>query len=111
VFASVQLAARRRFSLPDGGYVSVYLSHFPYKADRTGPPRHPEWRLPNCSNILLHGHTHFEEKVSYDVNVWDPNLARTPQIHVGLDAWNLCPVSHDDVQQLVWETLGVNVVK
>lgn len=113
-FASVQMAAKRRVgwnASPDykGGHVSVYLSHFPYRADRGKKMRYPEWRLKNCGSILLHGHTHFTEKLSHDVNVWDPALPEVPQIHVGVDAWDMAPVHGDVIREMVLKLLGVPV--
>ena len=99
VFESVQMAAKKRVLLPKEGHVSVYLSHFPYRADRGDKVRYPEWRLANYGHILLHGHTHFTERLS-----WDGEAA---QIHVGVDAWNMTPVDGDTVKELVWEVLGL----
>jgi calcineurin-like phosphoesterase family protein len=106
-FEYVNMSAKIRIALPGEGHTNVFLSHFPYKADRGTVTRHPEWRLPNCGTILLHGHTHSEEVISYDTNVWDPKLTPTPQIHIGLDAWNLSPVSLVDVTKLVWQVMGL----
>lgn len=105
-FASVQMAAKKRIPLEEG-HLTVFLSHFPYRADRGPFARHLEWRLVNAGVILLHGHTHSEEKISYDTSVWDPQL-KTPQIHVGLDAWDLRPVPFDKVKELVLQVAGVN---
>lgn len=105
VFASVQMAAKRRFPGRHDGHVTVFLSHFPYKADRGLEARHLEWRLRNEGVILLHGHTHWTEKLSYDDSV-EGNP--TPQIHVGLDAWGMRPVSFEQVKQLVWQVSGDN---
>lgn len=63
----------------------VLLNHFPYYRDR-GEPRHVQWRLPEMGITLLHGHTHGNERLS-----WTP--AGTAELHVGLDAWDLTPVS------------------
>lgn len=94
-FASVQPFARRRIDGQD-----VLLSHFPYTRDR-GEARYTQYRLPNEGKWLLHGHTHGTEKVTlgglptHD----DPLVVR--EIHVGVDAWDLRPVSMNQVQELM----------
>jgi calcineurin-like phosphoesterase family protein len=105
IFKSVQMAAKRRVSLEPHakGYISVFLSHFPYKADRGPKVRHPEWRLKNTGTILLHGHTHSSERLSYDVDVWKD----TPQIHVGLDAWGMELVPWEKIRELILHVAGV----
>lgn len=74
----------------------VLLSHFPY-ADEPGAEgsrsldvRYPEWRPANCGKWLLHGHTHAADQRLHG-----------KQIHVGLDAWDLTPVSKDVVSKLI----------
>lgn len=98
-FASVSFAVKRRILLPKEGHVSVILNHMPYRLDRGPETRYPEWRLPNCGLILVHGHTHSTDIITYDDG--------TPQIHIGLDAHNLSPVHGDTLRDLVWEVLGV----
>lgn len=63
----------------------VLLSHFPYDRDR-GEARHLQWRLPDLGATLLHGHTHGTERLSW-------SRRGSLEIHVGLDAWDLLPVS------------------
>lgn len=95
VFESVELHSRFK------GYgIEVLLSHFPYLADHTDPPRFMQWRLPIMSILsertwLLHGHTHAS-------SVMSPTLG---EIHVGVDAWNLAPVPATAVGELIndWE--------
>lgn len=95
VFASVQAFARRRIDGTD-----VLLSHFPYSRDR-GEVRYSQYRLRNEGKWLLHGHTHGTEKVTigglptHD----DPLVVR--EIHVGLDAWEMTPVSINQVLHLM----------
>lgn len=60
----------------------VLISHFPYVNDRTVPPRFMQYRLRDEGNWLLHGHTHSTTRQT------SPR-----EIHVGLDAWGLRPVS------------------
>ena len=89
VFASVQSAARRKINGRD-----VLLSHFPYTRDR-GEMRHAQWRLRDEGAWLLHGHTHGRERVT-DFG--------TSEIHVGVDAWDLAPVSLETVADLIEKT-------
>jgi calcineurin-like phosphoesterase family protein len=77
VFDSVQPFARRKINGED-----VLLSHFPYDSDRGIEARYPQYRLANCGAWLLHGHTHLPER-----------RTSAREIHVGVDAWNLAPVS------------------
>jgi len=80
------------------GYgIDVLLSHFPYTADRDGVTRYPQWRLPNLGQWLLHGHTHGTEVVSHYRHPW----AAVREIHVGLDAHNLTPVSVSTIADLI----------
>lgn len=84
IFDSVQVHARRRINHRD-----VLLSHFPYTADR-GETRYPQYRLPDLGTMLLHGHTHLPERRTSD-----------HEIHVGLDAWDLKPVSLDTIASMM----------
>lgn len=87
VFASVAQSARRKIAGHD-----VLLCHFPYPQP-TGPedfgPRYDQWRLPKLGSCLLHGHTH------------NPIRVGEQSIHVGLDAWNLTPVSINAIVQML----------
>jgi calcineurin-like phosphoesterase family protein len=85
VFESVQAFARRRVAGQD-----VLLSHFPYHTDRGPEIRYPQYRLPDCGQWLLHGHTH-------SAVAW----TSPREIHVGLDAWGLSPVSLNVLEYLV----------
>ena len=62
------------------------LSHFPYSGDSHGEERYREFRKEDKGIALIHGHTHENKRFS---------LSRkgTPQIHVGVDAWDFAPVS------------------
>jgi len=95
VFESVAQSARRR--LPDG--TEVLLSHFPYERDR-GPARHTQWRLRNEGLWLLHGHTHGTERVTRFGTGGTP----VSELHVGVDAWGLTPVSLDVVAEEIRRT-------
>lgn len=118
VFEAIQLHGRRRISLRpiseggDGGHVDVLLSHFPYQGDHTATGRYQQWRLPDHGLIVLHGHTHSDEKVSYagsrgkwtgdevGVGAWI-TVKGTPQIHIGVDAWDGNPVPLEEIQTMV----------
>lgn len=85
VFESVALAGRRRLTMPDGTRRNVLCSHFPYTGDRGDDgDRCEQWRLRDCGDWLLHGHLH--GNAPFDGS-------RPKQIDVGMDAWNLTPVS------------------
>lgn len=68
----------------------VMLSHFPYTADRTDPPRYNQFRLRDEGGLLLHGHTHSAER-----------RTSRREIHVGADAWNLTPVAEHRIIQMM----------
>lgn len=69
------------------------LSHFPYERDR-GPMRHMQWRLPDLGVPLIHGHTHGTERRS-------TTPLGTPELHVGVDAWDLRPVADRELAALL----------
>ena len=89
---------------------TVLLSHFPYTRDRA-ETRYPQWRLPNLGKWLLHGHTHGTERATVEgehLHAWGQTspvktIFRSREIHVGLDAWDLTPVSIDTVAHLIKE--------
>lgn len=77
----------------------VLISHLPYlgtgaegKRDNGEEvePRGVQWRLPDLGMPLIHGHTHGPERA----HLSDKN---TPELHVGLDAWDLNLVHQDTV--------------
>lgn len=71
----------------------VMLSHFPYEGDR-GTDRYSEYLLKDTGKPLVHGHTHSPHKVSFSEK-------GTLQVHVGLDAWKLKPVSKADITKII----------
>lgn len=73
---------------------SVLMSHFPYDGDHTPGERYSQYRLRDEGLTLIHGHTHEEERFSY-------SEAGTPQIHVGVDAWNFTPVNVHVIAELM----------
>ena len=89
VFDSTQQSARRRIYGRE-----VLLSHFPYSGDHTEEERHTQWRLRDEGLPLLHGHTHSVVRESWTVN-------DAHQIHVGVDAWNLTPVSMETIADIM----------
>lgn len=91
VFESVQDFARTRITL-HGGRHDLLMSHYPYLgagADHTAKPRYSQYRLRDEGRWLLHGHTHMKGQRLHG-----------RQIHVGLDAWGLAPVSHETIRTL-----------
>ncbi|TXH08431.1 MAG: hypothetical protein E6R04_10745 [Spirochaetes bacterium] len=87
VFASVQQSARRTLAGQD-----VLLSHFPYAGSDSPDDRgqrYEQWRLPDLGAWLLHGHTHSTAHGS------------GREIHVGVDAWDLAPVSLNTIAHRV----------
>lgn len=79
----------------DGRTETVNLSHFPYREDLAygwsdDAVRFAEQALPFDGCRLLYGHTH----------QLDPEGARPESLNVGLDAWNLTPVS--EAQVVAW---------
>ena len=95
VFESVQAFARIRI---DGR--PVLLSHFPYYGDHTALDRHSQYRLKDQGAWLLHGHTHSREKLGpfiLPIVTFDAEpVCQGRQLHVGVDAWDLHPVSEAD---------------
>lgn len=57
-----------------------------------GPARYTQYRLRNEGRWLLHGHTHQAEQ-----------RREGKEIHVGVDAWELAPVSLDTIAALMKE--------
>lgn len=88
---------------------TLLMSHYPYSGvgseglrGENGAQleeRFTEFRLTDCGRVLLHGHTHGPERLHY-------SQAGTPQIHVGLDAWNMTLVSDQEVARLLDTATG-----
>jgi len=76
------------------------ISHYPYagESDPERPDRHMKLRPADNGGLLIHGHTHAQEKVSFSAN-------GGLQISVGVDAWNFTPVSEDQIAELISEHL------
>lgn len=92
VFASVSTVATIRY---EG--IEWLLSHFPYDGDTPGraEDRHLAWRPRDLGQPILHGHTHSLDRFSL-------SMAGTPQVHIGVDAWGLKPVSLHEATQLLY---------
>lgn len=75
----------------------VMLSHFPYTGDR-GADRAKPFRLRDEGLMILHGHTHSREQLTW-------SDGGTLQIHVGLDAHKLKPASEAWVMRMIRETV------
>lgn len=88
-FASIQPWTRRRLAGHD-----IMLCHLPYDGDHTIGNRYAEYRLPDRGMPLLCGHVH---------GAWDVlhTTAGTLQINVGVDVWDLRPVSLDVLAGMV----------
>lgn len=111
VFASVRDFAKVRMNKQD-----VLLSHYPYNGEgnRPGPDRYTEYRLRDEGVPLIHGHTHdASQRLHYgaahsrwvvdEKGVETPEIHRAPQVHVGLDAWDMKPVRSDVVEKLLFQ--------
>lgn len=108
VFESVQAFARIRL-----GGRNVLLSHFPYEGDHVGEDRATQFRLRDEGAWLLHGHTHQQNRLGPNpryLTVMDAVTGgpgepqpRCREVHVGLDAWDLAPVSEASVLGVISE--------
>lgn len=79
--------------LATGKTSKTNLSHFPYLQDLGSSwdgdtVKYASDALSNDSNVLLYGHTHSTSKAGASKN----------SLHVGLDAWDLHPVSLEDTR-------------
>ena len=75
----------------DGPFQSV-LSHFPYDTEEQWMQLAPK----DLGKLLIHGHTHSSEKVSY-------SKKGTPQINVCWEAWGR-PIELGEIKQL-WNNI------
>lgn len=107
-FDSVQAFARRKLPL-NTGTVPLLLSHFPYHAEHvtnvddqvldpatTDRPRE-NYRLRDNGLRLLHGHLHNHQKITSRYETPDGSAGPVKEVHAGLDAWGLAPVSWDQI--------------
>lgn len=70
------------------------LSHYPYDGDHKAEDRDIQWRARDLGAPIIHGHTHASEPVSW-------SRQGTLQICVSLDAWDMHPVSKDELARLI----------
>lgn len=78
----------------------VVLSHFPYSGDSQERDRYRDCRPEDKGSTLIHGHTHSKERLTF-------SSKGTPQVHVGVDAWNFAPVPISVIASLLapyWAT-------
>lgn len=77
----VSIANEAHYDLP--GYGRVNLCHFPYYGEHVEGREHEydPWRPFDDGRVILHGHIHSE---------W---MVNGRQINVGVDVWDLAPVS------------------
>lgn len=98
-FHSVGTSRERNIVLPDGTKHRLLLSHFPYTGDGDlQEDRATQHRLRDEGRLLVHGHVHTEERLTFSQSRSPAGF--TPQIHVGVDAWSFYPVSLEQVVQL-----------
>lgn len=76
-------------TLSDG--TEVLMSHFPYYGDHTMTERFMEVRPRDDGKPLIHGHVH---------SMWQ---TLDHMVNVGVDAWDLYPVSEDQIVALLAE--------
>lgn len=93
VFDTVSTVAALRYN-----GTKVLLSHFPYDGEGAGradrPDRASQYRLRDEGAILLHGHVHDDVRFRL-------SAAGSPMVHVGLDAWELGPVTLHDALAVI----------
>lgn len=70
------------------GGQSVMMSHFPYTGDHM-KERYLEHRPRDLGHWLLHGHVHEHWKI------------RKKQINVGVDQWDMTPVSENQILEVI----------
>lgn len=113
-FAGITAYARRTV-----GKREFLMSHYPYAGDNgERPDRMTQFRLRDEGKWLLHGHMHNADKITplpettcftCGVDLTRETcgrdagceIMRSRQIHVGLDAWDLSPVTEEEVIALM----------
>lgn len=94
-FESVGPIRTRKVTIPNWSTHRVVMSHFPYEGDRAfADDRYQPYRLRDGGMPLIHGHVHTRARGTL-------TEAGTPQIHVGVDAWDLTPVRLEQVVDLL----------
>ena len=92
---------------------TVLLSHFPYEGDHTTEERATQFRLRDEGLWLVHGHTHLTNRLGpnpryltiMDAATGGPGKPdpRGREVHAGLDAWDLRPVSEAAILGVIRE--------
>jgi calcineurin-like phosphoesterase family protein len=108
LFEAIQPFSRRKV-----GDREFLLSHFPYGGDHPtvespdGDDRFIQYRLRDQGQWLLHGHVHSGSKTIAQpsfVSLFGGGVTwYGKQIHVGVDAWDLKPVTEDEVMHMMAE--------
>ncbi len=80
------------------GSERVRISHYPIQEVfyDNRPDRYMDLRPKDDGTVVVHGHTHTDQKVSR-------TKKRTLQIHVGVDSWDYAPVHEDQIIKLIHE--------
>ncbi|MEL4356919.1 MULTISPECIES: metallophosphoesterase family protein [unclassified Luteococcus] len=68
----------------------LLLTHFSYEGFHPNDDRFAQWRLRDNGAVAVHGHTHGQERTTRSTQ-------GSLQVHVGLDAWHLRPVTPDEI--------------
>jgi calcineurin-like phosphoesterase family protein len=76
----------------------VNLTHMPYKSQQDIDQRYMEDRLEDQGSWLLHGHCHGRHRM------------KNKQIDVGVDAWEMRPISISIVEQLIYDNPDGNFI-
>jgi len=71
------------------GTTEVIVNHFPYAGDSRNEDRFIEHRPKDCGFWLIHGHVH---------SMW---IVKDKMINVGVDVWDGCPVSDDEIDEII----------
>jgi calcineurin-like phosphoesterase family protein len=82
------------------GDTFVEMSHFPYlDPNPEFDQRYPQYRPEDRGNVLLHGHVH---------QVWQTKISPkgSLMINIGVDVWNMRPVSLETIEQLIKDHNG-----
>ena len=91
VFESVAPFGRIKYN-----QTQYLLSHFPYDGDSGSENRFNQFRLRDEDLSVIHGHTHSKDKRTLsEFGNW--------QLHCGVDAWNMEPVSIMELDRLTNE--------
>lgn len=79
------------------GCALVNLCHLPYKGDSTDE-RHQRHRMDDDGRVLICGHVHQHWKTKFTPK-------GTLMVNVGVDVWDMKPVSEEKLKELILNTL------